>query len=78
MGRNPAPHPGPFALAVLGKVKTLMDAKSMSGRELGRQIDQSESYIRARLAGEIPLSLQDIDRIADALGVEIQDLVSVD
>jgi len=47
----------------------------MSGAQLARAIDRSEMYVSRRLRGETAFDLDDLERIADVLGVTAMDLL---
>lgn len=49
----------------------------MSGAELARTLGVSQAYVWRRMSGDLPFSLDDVERIAAALGVEPVSLIPV-
>jgi hypothetical protein len=64
-----------FNLQVSRAIRSGMGARRLSGRELGRLIDKSETYIRARVSDEKEWSLLDIERICEAWGISPEELL---
>jgi transcriptional regulator with XRE-family HTH domain len=48
----------------------------MTAIELGRRLGWSQSYVARRLDGRIPFGLDDLERVASALGVDIITLLT--
>lgn len=55
-------------------LKDIMLHKSVSKGELGRMIRRSEPYIRERLNGVKPFTLDDVYAISDVLGIAPQNI----
>ena len=51
-----------------------MGRKRMSGAKLAKQLGVSDMWVSYRLRGVQPIDLNDLERIADALGVPVIDL----
>ena len=57
------------------EIRTVLARRRMSGVHLAQLIGRSQSYVSRRLTGETPFDLDDVERIADALEVEVVDLL---
>lgn len=53
----------------------LLARQKMSGAELGRRAGIKQSSISRRLTGETAFDMDDLEAIADVLGVEVGDLL---
>jgi transcriptional regulator with XRE-family HTH domain len=60
---------------VAEEVSAYLGRRRMSGAKLARAIDRSEMYVSRRLRGETAFDLDDLERIADVLGVTVTDLL---
>jgi DNA-binding Xre family transcriptional regulator len=60
---------------VAEEIRALLARRRMSGRELARQLSASPSWVNFRLTGAQPISLDDLERFAAVLGVEVSDLL---
>lgn len=60
---------------VAEEIRALLARRRMSGRELARQLGESPSWVNFRLTGHTPVGLNDLQRIAEALGVGVLDLL---
>jgi len=60
---------------VAEEVRAMMARRRVSGRELARRLDVSAAWVSYRLTGTQPIDLNDLERIADALGVTVFDLI---
>jgi transcriptional regulator with XRE-family HTH domain len=60
---------------VAEEVRAMLARKRMSGRELARQLDVSQAWVSYRLTGHQEIGLNDLQRIARALDVEITALI---
>lgn len=54
---------------VAQEIRAEMGRKRATGAELARRLGVSEAYISRRLADDGSITLQDLERLADALGV---------
>lgn len=61
---------------VAEEIRALLGRKRMSQAELARRLDVSGAWISYRLAGKQPIDLNDLDAIADVLGVQPGDLLA--
>ena len=52
-----------------------MARKNVSGRELGRRLNENSDWISRRTSGKTPLTTVDMERIASALGSPLGKLV---
>jgi transcriptional regulator with XRE-family HTH domain len=53
------------------EIGALMYELRVSQRELARRLQVSQPWVQGRLAGDINITVSDIHRIADALGVPV-------
>lgn len=53
----------------------MLGRKRVTGRELARRLDVSQPWVSYRLTGHKEIGLTDLERIAQALGVEIAELL---
>lgn len=61
---------------ISGRVRGLLDKKSLSGSELARRLDVSQSYVSRRLRGEVPWRATELTRVADIVGVPVTELLA--
>jgi transcriptional regulator with XRE-family HTH domain len=62
---------------VAGEIRAMIGRKRTSGRELAGRLGVSRSWVSYRLTGNTEITLNDLERIADALDVEITALLPV-
>jgi len=55
-----------------------MTRRRISGRQLAKELNVSPSWVSYRLSGAQPIDLNDLERIAKALGVSVQSLLPND
>jgi transcriptional regulator with XRE-family HTH domain len=60
---------------VAGQIRALLGLRRLSGRELARRMGASYSWVNFRLTGAQAINLDDLQRFADALGVDVLDLI---
>jgi transcriptional regulator with XRE-family HTH domain len=60
---------------VAEEIRALMARKRVRQSHLARELGVSEQWISVRMRGVQPIDLNDLDRIARALGVSIIDLI---
>lgn len=70
MGRKPVDAASGFALDAADEIRRAMEETGMTNRELLERSGISSNYFYVRMRGEKPFTLNDIGRMADALGVE--------
>lgn len=63
---------------VAEEIRAQMGRKRMSGARLAKQLGVSDMWVSYRLRGVQPIDLNDLERIADALGVPVIDLLPRD
>ncbi|WP_422751377.1 helix-turn-helix domain-containing protein [Micromonospora sp. WMMD1219] len=61
--------------AVAEEIRVLLTRRRMSGRKLAQMLGVSPSWVSYRLTGQQPIDLNDLQRIADVLGVTVIDLL---
>jgi transcriptional regulator with XRE-family HTH domain len=57
------------------EIKVAMVRAGISGRQLALRLGVSQTWMSTRLNGTTPLDLDDLQRIADALGVSVLQLM---
>lgn len=57
------------------EIRAMMARRRMSGRELARRLGVSPAWVSYRLTNSQPIDLNDLQRVAAALEVEIEDLL---
>lgn len=60
---------------VADEIRVAMTRRRMSGRELATKLGVSPSWISYRLSGKQPIDINDLARIAHALGVGVHELL---
>lgn len=60
---------------VAEEIRVLLTRRRMSGRKLAEALGVSQSAMSARLTGVTPIDLNDLERIAGILNVEVTDLL---
>jgi transcriptional regulator with XRE-family HTH domain len=63
-----------FEDVVIAEIKAEMARQDISQGELGRRVGTSQTWVSKRLTHTVPLRAQEIEQIADALGVSISQL----
>ncbi|MPZ27563.1 MAG: helix-turn-helix domain-containing protein [Micromonosporaceae bacterium] len=58
-----------------GEVRAMMARKRVTGRQLAQQLEVSHMWVSYRLTETTPIQLDDLQKIATALGVEITELL---
>jgi transcriptional regulator with XRE-family HTH domain len=67
--------PLPLSVRVAEEIRVMLTRRRISGRELARRLNVSPSWVNYRLTGAQPIDLNDLERISDALGVTVFDLI---
>ena len=62
---------------VAEEIRVAMTRRRISGRQLAAQLGMSQTWLASRLNGVTPIDLNDLDRIAGILNVEVADLLPV-
>lgn len=65
-----------LSTAVAEQVRRLLDERGISGRELARLTGIPQRTIAKKVAGQHPFDLDDLAKIAAALGVDVTDLLA--
>lgn len=56
------------------EIKIALLRSGMSGRQLATKLGVSQTWVSSRLQGATPIDLNDLERIAEVLGININDL----
>lgn len=56
---------------IIPKIRAELENQGISARELARRIDVTQSYLWARMNGDVEFRTGDLEKIADALGVPV-------
>lgn len=56
-------------------IRAMLWQRRMSGRQLAAELKVSQSWMSTRLAGTTPIDLNDLERIAGILDIEVWDLI---
>jgi transcriptional regulator with XRE-family HTH domain len=59
------------------EIRAVLGRRRMSESALARAIGASQAYVWRRLSGEIPLDLDDLEKIAAALSVDVSALIPI-
>lgn len=75
--RYPVPVPEALSSAVAAVVRRLCDERQMSGNQLAKATGIPQSSISRKLspASSTALDLDDVQKISEALGVDVADLM---
>src|SRR6185295_15359140 len=60
--------------AVAEEVRALLARRRISGVQFAKQIGKSQPYFSRRLNGDVSFDLDDLEVIAEVLGIEVGDL----
>jgi transcriptional regulator with XRE-family HTH domain len=60
---------------VTAEIRAMMARRRVSGRQLAATLGVSQTWMSTRLAGSTPIDLNDLDKMARALNVEVVDLL---
>lgn len=60
---------------VAAQIRSLLGYRDMKPSELARRIGQNDQWMHVRLKGKVPLNLNDMHRIANALDVPVGKLM---
>ncbi len=67
--------PDSLRAEVAAQLRSELARHQVSGVELAGRLGVSQPYVSRRLSGNVPLDLDDLQRIAGVLGVTVGDLV---
>lgn len=70
------PHRGRLRERAAEELRVVLARKRMSGSELARRTGMKQPYLSRRMTGEIAFDLDDLEVIASALGIKVQDLIA--
>lgn len=65
----------PLTELVASEVRALMGRQDVNKSELARRLETTHTWVSTRVRGEVPIDLNDLQRIADALSVTVADLL---
>jgi transcriptional regulator with XRE-family HTH domain len=68
------PKPGPLARAFSGHVRMVMARDRVTAKELAAKAGVSRSYLGKRLRDEVSFTLNDVEAISLALGLDLPKL----
>lgn len=71
-GKQPAP--GPLARKVSAHIRMVMEREGVTKTALAKASGLSRNYLSKRLLDEVPLTLNDVEAVCAALGIEVPDL----
>lgn len=74
MGKRAAGAATAYSLRVVAAIRVLRDRAEITNTELMRRAGFSANYFYTRLRGESPFDLNDLDRIARALSLDVHDI----
>lgn len=63
-----------MAEVIAAEIRAEMARQGISQRELGERLGFTQAGVSRRLLGQKPLEVDDVERIAEALGVSMQQL----
>ncbi len=75
MSENVTVGATPMREQIAEEIRVLLARRKMSASELARRMGVTQPYISRRLTADTPLDVDDLAKIADALGVHILDLL---
>lgn len=64
-----------LSIRVAEEIRALLARRKISGRDLARRLSVSPNWVSLRTSGSQPIDLNDLERIARALDVEVIDLL---
>jgi transcriptional regulator with XRE-family HTH domain len=75
MSDESTPTRGRLRQYVAEEIRVLLARKRMSGAELGRRAGITQSTMSRRMTGETAFDMDDLERIAEVLEIEVTDLL---
>jgi BetR domain len=64
-----------FRQLVAAEVRAHLARHKMSGRELSRRLGEANTWATRRLSGDVPFDVDDLERVAQVLGMAAMDLL---
>jgi transcriptional regulator with XRE-family HTH domain len=61
---------------ILSSLKAEMARRDVTGVSLAKQLGRSQQFVSRRLAGKVPLSVDDLAEFASAIGIPVAALVA--
>lgn len=68
------PEPGPLARTFSAHVRMVMARERVTAKDLATVTGISRSYLGKRLRDEAPFTLNDVEAISKALGIDLPEL----
>lgn len=65
-----------FRELVAAEVRAHLARRKISGRQLGRLLGESQTWVSRRLNADTPMDVDDLDRVAEALGMSPIELLA--
>jgi len=75
MSENGPVSVAPMRELIAEEIRALMGRRKIGVSELARRIGISQPYLSRRLSGDVAIDVDDLDKIARELGVEMVDLM---
>jgi transcriptional regulator with XRE-family HTH domain len=75
MSTEATPAERPLSAHVAEEIRALMGRRDINKTELARRLGVSDMWVGRRLRGKLPIDLDDLQRIAVVLGVDVYDLL---
>lgn len=70
------PAAPPFRELVAAELRAHLARQRLSGRALAKMLGENQTWVSRRLAGHVPLDTDDLQRIAEALGLTPMELLA--
>ena len=74
--RHEDPVTPPFREQVAAELRAHLARRRMSGRRLAKLLGESQTWVSRRLAGQVPLDTDDLEKIAEALDLTPMELLA--
>jgi transcriptional regulator with XRE-family HTH domain len=75
MTASPVERTRPLRAHIAEEIRALLARRRINGVQLALRIGRSQSYVSRRLTGETAFDADDLERIAEVLGVNVVELM---
>lgn len=75
MTTTPLTQPGTLTARVAEEIRSVMGRRKVTGAQLAKRLGVSSAWVSYRINGSVSTSMDDLERIAAALNVEVGDLL---